>query len=63
MSRFLADENFPRTSSHLLRAAVHDVAATIEDMPGAEDTEVLARAVQEKRIILTFDRLTVTMVH
>lgn len=56
MSRFLADENFPGSSTHLLRTAGHDVAAIIDDMRGVEDTEVLARAVQEKRIILTFDR-------
>jgi len=56
LSRFLADENFPGSSIHLLRVAGHDVAAIIEDMPGVEDTEVLARAVRERQIVLTFDR-------
>jgi len=56
MRRFLADENFPGSSIRLLRAASHDVAAIIEDSPGVEDAEVLARAVQEQRIALTFDR-------
>ena len=56
MSRFLADENFPASSIHLLRAVGHDVSAIIEDKPGAEDTEVLAQAVQQQRVILTFDR-------
>ena len=56
MSRFLADENFPGASIQLLRSAGHDVAAVIEDTPGAEDIEVLLQAVQSQRIILTFDR-------
>ena len=56
MSRFLADENFPGASIRLLREAGHEVTAIIEEMAGAEDTQVLARAVQEKQIVLTFDR-------
>lgn len=32
------------------------MAAIAEDSPEASDPEVLARAVQERRIILTFDR-------
>jgi predicted nuclease of predicted toxin-antitoxin system len=54
--RFLANENFPLESVRSLRAAGHDVAAVIEDSPGAKDHEVLARAAREERIILTFDR-------
>ena len=54
--RFLANENFPLGSVELLRAAGHDVAAIIEDTPGATDTDVLAQAAQEARMILTFDR-------
>lgn len=56
MSRFLADKNFPGSSIHLLRAAGHDVAAIIKDVPGIEDMEVLDRAVQERQIVLIFDR-------
>ncbi|RUR72971.1 DUF5615 family PIN-like protein [Chlorogloeopsis fritschii PCC 9212] len=54
--RFLANENFPRKSVIYLRTAGYDVAYGSEDAPGAEDAEVLARAVREKRVILTFDR-------
>lgn len=54
--RWLANENMPLASIRRLRAAGHDVAAVIEDAPGSADTEVLARAVREDRIILTFDR-------
>lgn len=54
--RLLANENFPLGSVRVLRAAGHDVAAIIEDTPGVTDVEVLAQAVREARVILTFDR-------
>ncbi len=56
MIRFLLDENVPLASIHLLRQAGWDVAAIIEDSPGVSDTEVMARARREQRIIVTFDR-------
>jgi predicted nuclease of predicted toxin-antitoxin system len=54
--RLLANENFPLMSVRFLRAADHDVAAIIEDAPGATDADVLAQAAREARVILTFDR-------
>lgn len=54
--RFLANENFPLGSVRRLRTTGHDVTAIIEDMPGASDTQVLLRAHEESRTILTFDR-------
>jgi predicted nuclease of predicted toxin-antitoxin system len=54
--RWLANENIPLASIRRLRAVGHDVSAIIEDAPGSDDTVVLAQAVQEDRIILTFDR-------
>lgn len=54
--RFLANENVPLVSVRLLRTSGHDVAAIAEDSPGAKDSEVLARANREQRIVLTFDR-------
>lgn len=53
---FIADENFPQPSVNKLRSAGHDVVAIISDSPGAADEDILARAVQETRIVLTFDR-------
>ncbi|MEK6690907.1 MAG: DUF5615 family PIN-like protein [Nitrospirota bacterium] len=53
---FLANENFPLVSIKLLRDAGHTVASVIEDIPGAKDQDVLKRAHEEKRIVLTFDR-------
>ena len=54
--RFLANENFPLASVNLLRQAGHEIAAIIRDSPGAKDLEVLTRALNEQRIVLTFDR-------
>lgn len=54
--RFLANENFPLPSVRLLRQADYDVTSVTEDSPGIEDAEVLARAADEQRVVLTFDR-------
>lgn len=54
--RFLANENFPLVSVRRLRGVGHDVAAIVEDSPGARDRDVLRRAAEEHRIVLTFDR-------
>ena len=54
--RFLANENFPLLSVRLLRQADLEVASVTEDSPGIEDSEVLDRAADEERVILTFDR-------
>lgn len=54
--RFLANENFPLQSVQLLRQADLEIASVTEDSPGIEDSEVLARAANEQRVILTFDR-------
>jgi predicted nuclease of predicted toxin-antitoxin system len=54
--RFLANENYPLASIRRLRLAGYDVASVSEDSPGVEDSEVLVRAVNESRKILTFDR-------
>lgn len=56
MTGFLANENFPLPSVGVLRSIGLDVVAVTEDSPGVADTVVLARAAQEGRIILTFDR-------
>lgn len=56
MSIFLADEHFPIPSVYLLRAIGYEVAAIVEDSPGIEDAEVMAQAVQQQRVVLTFDR-------
>lgn len=54
--RLLANENFPTSSVDLLRRAQHDVSSIAEESPGIKDDAVLARAVQQERLILTFDR-------
>lgn len=54
--QFLANENFPLLSVRKLRHIGLDITSITEDSPGIPDIEVLARAVRENRIILTFDR-------
>ena len=52
----LANENLPDPAIRKLRAAGVDVVAVAEEMVGATDAEVLARARREERWIVTFDR-------
>lgn len=54
--RFLANDNFPRAAVSALAAAGHDIVWVRTAMPGAADSEVLARAGREGRILLTFDK-------
>lgn len=54
--RFLANENFPLPSVHLLRRAGHDVVSITEESPGIADDQILRRAIGDERVILTFDR-------
>ena len=54
--RFLANENFPGDAIAALRAAGHDIVSVRLGAPGASDEEVLAWAVREQRVLLTFDK-------
>src|SRR5262245_59841009 len=52
--RLLANENIPGEAVDALRA--RDVAWVRTDAPGSDDREVLARAMIESRLLLTFDK-------
>lgn len=54
--RFPANENFPGAAVAALRDRGHDVSWARTDFPGAIDKEVLARAQQEARVLVTFDK-------
>jgi predicted nuclease of predicted toxin-antitoxin system len=54
--RLLANENFPLDAVTALRENGHDVAWIRENAPGSGDEEVLTRAQQEERILITFDK-------
>jgi len=54
--RFLANENFPLTSVRILRTTGYDIISITEESPGIKDDHVLEFALNEQRIILTFDR-------
>jgi Domain of unknown function (DUF5615) len=53
--RFLAHENFPGDAVTELQAAGHDVVWVRTAGPGSTDEEILAWAVREGRVLLTFD--------
>jgi len=52
----LADENFSLDIVEALRRAGHNVGWIRLEWPGADDETVLARAVAESRVLLTFDK-------
>jgi predicted nuclease of predicted toxin-antitoxin system len=54
--RFLAHENIPGVAVTALAADGHDVAWVRSIAPGIPDSDVLAWAVREDRILLTFDK-------
>jgi predicted nuclease of predicted toxin-antitoxin system len=54
--RFLADENLDFAVVRALRGAGHDVRALAEETSRTVDTEVVALAAREARILLTEDK-------
>ncbi len=52
---FLANENFPRPSTVLLRNNGLIVKSIQEDFPGIRDSQVIEIALNQNLIILTFD--------
>jgi predicted nuclease of predicted toxin-antitoxin system len=53
---FLADEDFPAIAVRWLGDAGHDVVWARTRMPGHSDTELLAAAQRESRVLLTCDK-------
>jgi len=54
--RLCANENLPGDCVAALRTAGHEVLWIRESMPGATDDVVLARALADGRLLLTFDK-------
>lgn len=54
--KFLADENFPGTAVESLREAGHDVVWIAAEAASISDRTVLARALEQARVLLTFDK-------
>lgn len=54
--KLLADENIPYLVINQLRRAGHDVVWAGTDCKGANDEEVVERARDEERVLLTFDK-------
>lgn len=53
---FLANENIPLSTIRLLTESGHDVIRVADLMPGASDRQVIEKATNANRIVLTFDR-------
>ena len=54
--KFLADVNFFKKVSDRLRSDGHDIRMIALDSPKAQDSAVLARGMDEGRVILTSDK-------
>lgn len=54
--RFLADENFPMAAVTASGDAGHDVSWVHATAAGMRDADVLAWALRERRVLLTFDK-------
>lgn len=54
--KFLANENMPGDAVVALRAAGHDVVWCVEHTRGVADETVLADALRDQRVLLTFDK-------
>ena len=56
MSKFLANENVPGEVVEAARQAGYDLAWIAELSPGVDDDGVLAAALADGRVLLTFDK-------
>jgi predicted nuclease of predicted toxin-antitoxin system len=56
MLRLLANENVPGDAVEELRRRGHDVFWARTDLPGASDEQVLATALAQQRLLVTFDK-------
>jgi predicted nuclease of predicted toxin-antitoxin system len=54
--KLLANENFPLQSIKVLKNAGFDIKSIGEDYSGILDSEVIDIAINEERVIITFDR-------
>lgn len=54
--RFLANENFPGDAVAALVSAGYDVVWVRTAAPGSKDEDILAWAMRENRVLLTFDQ-------
>ena len=54
--RLLANENFPHKSVLFLKSQGYNVLSIGTDYAGISDAEVMEIAIEEQRLILTFDR-------
>lgn len=56
MAKFLANENVPAEAVEAARYAGFDMAWVHECQPGANDESVIALALSQSRVLVTFDK-------
>ena len=61
--RFLADENIEPAMVHWPRCQAYDVLSFRETARGSDDDDLLARAVADDRVVVTYDRDFGELVH
>ena len=54
--KFLANENVPQASIAKLKAAGYDITSVGLEFSGISDRDVIQLAIDESRVIITFDR-------
>ena len=54
--QILADENFPGDAVRALRERGHHVAWIRTEAPGSSDVQIILRAQDESRLLVTFDK-------
>lgn len=54
--KFIVDESSGTAVAEYLRSIGHDVVAVAEVLPQADDQDILAKAVDERRIVVTNDK-------
>jgi predicted nuclease of predicted toxin-antitoxin system len=54
--RILANENVPGETVDALREGGHDISWVRAECPGISDRQVITKAIDEERILLTFDK-------
>jgi hypothetical protein len=64
MARLYADEQFPRPVVEVLRQLGHDVLTVQEtEQTGAADSDVLAFAIAQQRVVVTLNRRDFVALH
>jgi len=54
--KFMVDESTGKKVAQALKHKYSDTISVIDEMPGAKDREIIERAIEEQRILITNDK-------